>query len=853
MKISDIISGTLKDLQDVVTQFSGKKTPVGANKKLKPVLEAITIAVKESISRMLIHEENFGDAENETISLFSQNIMDLPESEKKEEIKQQLRFLLLAINNRKEKFTTPEQKQNFIHLYTSITQLIGAVPRLNDDIYPIKLPDDEFLPTGFFKRWNIDKKITPERWAAIKWEDPSRNSSEIEFFTKEIIDEDDQKHDIASVRLHLIDQEGCDGADGTEALSFSDLDYCPVGDLVADHMQPSEDLLYRQLELIKAMNLDPIFKKEMEEIDAAQALSYFESLNLDPTVKAEMRSTDPAKIFRYFTNTTEDGTSTSVGTKWYYMRYHNCIDNLWFITPKKNSGKGKLNQDPIEWLRENAAFGAEFFAHIGGEASISKTGVFYICTSNNRPLAKIAYDWYIEHYKQEIVAAGYMRSDIRAPLRAQFEILAKGTKKQRLDMFVRFGLISAYAQRAEHSTASSPRHSQGGYDSSDVEMSAANLQRMHRAIENKKDELDGAHKEVKHEYLQITRDEKGKNITVEAIPKSIGSIKTSAITIPDSTTASLMRTLSPMVRDDYWYTSEEIQTLLRKQISSEQANVLAAQTPLLKTEAPQLFQETVKQALLEDKLSVIPISLIQGTMLDEYGLPQNKNVGKGHWVGLVIRPNSKNRNEPSILYIDSLGNGTGIDEDVTSRDLIQLSSRDEGTPTEGIWHHISTIVGLLRGIALPQAEGAAKQINPHITVTGLVQQSNGADCGAFLVQNLVSQVNNTAIEAPLDKSAHRIRQDHARLLSEERAFSTQTISPPEEASPAARTGDSTRDSSTIPSLEKKSERKRKYDDAAIEDEGVLDPSQTQAQKKQNAGDSENLVGLPERGSSEFSG
>lgn len=177
------------------------------------------------------------------------------------------------------------------------------------------------------------------------------------------------KHDKhAIVRTLLLQEEverNRDFSSSTEQyyISHANAEYYAVpADLHADHLQPSAQLIDRQLEIIEAMNLFPDFALEMKQ----QNPNYFQQSK-----------------GRWY------------GTRRYFLDYHNCLDNLWLMNGGHNVGK--QSNDPIDYLQNHSLFGARFFAHLEQRGEkISKEGIIY--TVNGVPLAKIAKEWLVQTY-----------------------------------------------------------------------------------------------------------------------------------------------------------------------------------------------------------------------------------------------------------------------------------------------------------------------------------------------------------------------------------------------------------------------------------------------------------------------
>ncbi len=190
---------------------------------------------------------------------------------------------------------------------------------------------------------------------------------------------------MVSTRLHLFKSEHAEiqeekkTVDGrertiTKFLSPADIAFDLPGDLHADHLQPSENILARQLEMVRAMNLSPKFRL---------------------AVYTDIQSRRESKT-DYFIETPPN--NTVVGTKYFYMLYHNCPQNLWLLKPSSNSGSGKGNHDALDWLRQHPLFGEEFIQTLG---TINYDGIL-LTDSQGRTLLQAAMAYFRQEYTQEV-------------------------------------------------------------------------------------------------------------------------------------------------------------------------------------------------------------------------------------------------------------------------------------------------------------------------------------------------------------------------------------------------------------------------------------------------------------------
>lgn len=173
-----------------------------------------------------------------------------------------------------------------------------------------------------------------------------------------------------------------------EAFSYADGDFYDTGNLHADHLQPADSILFRQLEMIMAMNIDQLFKQKM------------------------MAHPESGNFFK-------EANGTVFGTQYFFLVYFNCIDNLWLISASANTGiSGKNNQDPIEWLASHDYFGKDFFnAHA---APLNKDKILYeiIPTNLGKPLilAEASKIWFKKQYAKSMSASNYIGNQITGPL-----------------------------------------------------------------------------------------------------------------------------------------------------------------------------------------------------------------------------------------------------------------------------------------------------------------------------------------------------------------------------------------------------------------------------------------------------
>ena len=102
------------------------------------------------------------------------------------------------------------------------------------------------------------------------------------------------------------------------------------------------------------------------------------------------------------------------------MEYHNCVENTWFISAAENAGEGKGAQDFVEWLEQHPKFGPAFLDSIGGKDAINKNHIICL-TKDGAPLTQAAKEWFRATYKNDIAAAGYIKENIKEPVKRRLE------------------------------------------------------------------------------------------------------------------------------------------------------------------------------------------------------------------------------------------------------------------------------------------------------------------------------------------------------------------------------------------------------------------------------------------------
>jgi hypothetical protein len=455
----------MKKLSQIKSVLPFREIPniIGRQRILKELEEKAATAIMSDIQKIVaeglteIEPASFID----TLQQLHQEIQGLPFSTTKSNLSQSLRFLVLVIEKRLNQLEVPE------HLRAQceqISNIIGHVPVLNA---VVPLPDSEFLPSQF--------QQSAFSWGKIIWRNPSRESREekLEFFTRS-----KAGHKIASVRLYLthLDQDVRE----TEALSYAEADFFDIGNLQADHLQPSEHIVKRQMELVAAMNLDPFFRAIV--LHEAEGKGYFKE---------------------------QEG--IIYGTKRFYMEYHNCIDNLWFVSTAV--GTRKINQDPIEWLEQHERFGAAFFDSIGGGKSINYQGILYT-TRDGLILAKATRTWFQIQYGQEIAAAGYILHQIKEPLLRQVEQSTEQHWSKRRSVRLMAKMVTA-AQLVACGSQSNSNNHLGQYSSpssSDAEITDRNLAQMRLVAEKRRSVVAAKADETARDFIEEAKHKKKQKV-----------------------------------------------------------------------------------------------------------------------------------------------------------------------------------------------------------------------------------------------------------------------------------------------------------------------------------------------------
>lgn len=443
-------------------EFNIPRPGIGQARALasNPEIHAAIQAIKHDI--FLLVDAHFEFTE-ETINLLLASLTSLrvnilrlpPRSTSYEQLSQQLRFLVLVLKNRFD-FLSLNDRGKLNDILITLSQNIGIIPELNSGV---RLPDPEFMPPNYQK--------TVKKWAAIPWTNPKRGvlSKEAErlyFFDKD---------NAPSVRAHLqkIDQNK---KYPEEALSYVDADFFEMGDLHADHFQPSEDIIARQQELVAAMNLDPLFAERMKKLGKGKG--YFLEEN--------------GEIF---------------GSKKFFMEYHNCIDNLWLI--RTAVGLRKSDQDPIEWLKNHQRFGEVFLNDIGGESSICKSSIFWT-TREGTLLAEATRQWFLKKYRSEIVKSRLIRREILDPIDRQASVLPQASKKRNIRVMTKIAVASVVVEESDDTySGENSNNDSDSIDSDRAEFSEDNFEEIKKMTLRRRAQIREAVDETTQEYTRVSK------------------------------------------------------------------------------------------------------------------------------------------------------------------------------------------------------------------------------------------------------------------------------------------------------------------------------------------------------------
>ena len=336
----------------------------------------INLLIQNIVDKKVLNKAKAADIKTK-ISLLYNNFNALPSPAHKKRLIQRLRFLLLVISNRLDtiKLSTKE-KASIKKSFLEISQDIGVVPRLNEIT---QLPDERFLPKQY--------ESSSQAWGTIPIEDPHEDfkKDRLGFISYRADD-----REFSSARSQLLEENEAANpkkkSKDRYALSYANADFFKEGDLQVDHFQPHESILFRQLELIEAMNLDPIFYQQIMDINNKKKLGYF----------------------------IRNKKGITLGTKKFFMDYYNCIGNLWLLSTSANTGSGKGHQDPITWLQTKKIYKDRFLESIGGSLSICKNFILHT-TQAGAILCEAAKVWFLKDQGERIAGAQFILHHVKLP------------------------------------------------------------------------------------------------------------------------------------------------------------------------------------------------------------------------------------------------------------------------------------------------------------------------------------------------------------------------------------------------------------------------------------------------------
>jgi len=465
-----------RKLTEINTAAGNLPSGVGRSAALDDIETLITTKLLADRTAIINGNAQLDGAALASFIELSDVILKLPQSPQRVRLLQKSRFYALVLKNRINTLD-PSNQAAFADELAKLAQSISSIPTLNPEV---TLPQAQHLPHQYTR--------SVEEWKNKPWRNPSRsNRAEMPCFYQR----ESHGSKIASVRLALIEQDSLfteDYCSTGNALCYVEGDFFSIGDLQADHGQSSANILYRQLELVAAMNIDLIFA-------------------------AEVMSSSSSKGY-FISESNRDGTTTIVGTKYFYMEYHNFLTNLWFMSPSANSGAGKGATDFISWLKGHEKYGKKFLDSIGGEGSIRKDTIIFL-TEDGRPLAQAAREWFREVYKDEITVTGYMNTEVKKPIQSAVATITglkrsrSQQKKEKVDVLIKSALMSTVAKRPRKGNPSSPHSSDSdSLPSSDTEINQKNFKRAEVAVERNLSLIIPLVKTLSRDYKRQSKDDR---------------------------------------------------------------------------------------------------------------------------------------------------------------------------------------------------------------------------------------------------------------------------------------------------------------------------------------------------------
>ncbi|WP_343672484.1 hypothetical protein [Chitinophaga sp.] len=138
--------------------------------------------------------------------------------------------------------------------------------------------------------------------------------------------------------------------------------------LQTDHTQPASDILDRQKKIIARMNRDRDYREAvMKYLPDAENYFIGDAPDID-------------------------------GSKLFFSRFYNHMENLWFLCATCNGLTGKSSDDLLYWLGGLDWFGEEFIKSLG---KVNTRGIL-MRAQDGKTVAQKAVDWAVEHGREEL-------------------------------------------------------------------------------------------------------------------------------------------------------------------------------------------------------------------------------------------------------------------------------------------------------------------------------------------------------------------------------------------------------------------------------------------------------------------
>ena len=233
-------------------------------------------------------------------------------------------------------------------------------------------PAHQFLPPNYHKK--IKGKTTEERWSEESF-DP--DSQEPAFYysekNKTAVREQLKQEEASRHRTRKADFSKGPSDKGEQFPCNSCLMPTDDSKLQVDHAQAASDLMRKQKLILQHLNTDKDYRKIVFK-KFPDADLYFIDENEDPH--------DP-----HF-----------VGSKLFYQRFYNHLENLWFLCADCNGLTGKSGKETLDWLKGIKWFGEPFIHSLG---PINHRGIL-ARTINGKSLAAVALEWAIKKGSNEL-------------------------------------------------------------------------------------------------------------------------------------------------------------------------------------------------------------------------------------------------------------------------------------------------------------------------------------------------------------------------------------------------------------------------------------------------------------------